>query len=292
MKLYIPPSDKRIGSQSYIDALTRVGISLTVDVHKADIVLPLTDRGAQEVQNHPRFMPAASLNIILDRLLLSETGMPTIPTTFIPTPDLAPEGSIVKLRNSADPRSGYVYQPHLGFPQTDLDISFAVNSAGEVFDFANLALTHLDAKMPGVNAMASQSDVDEVLPMIRSACQRLGIRGGIHNVQFLKCEGGWCLIDWNPRPAFVHTEGLAAVHSYMEQPLAFMANKACEKQSVFFLTKPYWERPIPFYMEMPIRDLGLVPRRVKDVNGFPRISGVGDTEAEVLAKFEQLESLL
>lgn len=293
VKIHMPQGDAQMGGNAYIGSFNRLGLQVEPVLRLADHVLPLTDRGAYAVAGHPSYMSKEALDIVLLRERLGETGLPTIPTFIVNSPEEAPQGMLVKLRNSADPSAGYAVQPHLGFPQIDLDISFAVNQDGDILDFANLSLLHYEAKKPGVNAMADQADVDMVLPGIKEACKLLDIRGGIHNVQFLKYEGQWCLTDWNPRPAFVHTQGLAATHPYFDEAIAFMVGMQHEPKRPFFLTKPYWGSPIPFTLEGKIRRLGLVPRRVSGINeGFPRVSGVGDTEAEVLAKFEEMEKLL
>ena len=291
VKLHITLGDQRTGLWAYRAALSRLGVEvLSLPADDAP-VLALTDGGSRFLAGHPRFMSADALNIVLSRERLHETGLPMIPTTPIASPEDAPAGTIVKPRNSA--AGGFVYQPHLGFPQEDLDISFAVNAVGDILPFACMHLTHAEAKKPLGSRMATPDETSEVLPGIQAACRAIGIRGGIHNVQFLQYGGQWCVIDWNPRPAFVHTQGLAAVHNYIDRPLAFMLGLPLSDESpTVFESRSYWSAPVPFERELEIRRIGLVPRRVSGVFGFPRISGVASSQAEMDRLFNQVEAML
>lgn len=249
--------------------------------------LALTDRGSMALAGHPMFMPAESLDIVLTRDRLGETGLSVMPTIVIDRPEDAPLGSLVKSRNSVV--GGFVYQPHLGFPQEDLDISFAVNAGGDIHLFDARRLTHAEAKKPLGSRQAAAQEVAAVEGPLRAAVRRLGIRGGIHNVQFLQYQGQWCVIDWNPRPARGFTDGLCQA---LEAPLAFMLGIPCNAPSYLMENRSYWDSPIPLHLEPTIRALGLLPRRVAGVHGFPRISGAATSQEELNLKFSQLESLL
>lgn len=289
LSIYVPSRDRNLAL--HISAVaSRVG-AFIYGLPNANAALPLTDAGAILTAGHPRFMPKESVDIVLNRERLSETGLPVLPTVVIDSPDQAPAGTLVKARNSAE--GGFVYQPHLGFPQTDLDISFSVGPDGSLMPFACQRLVHGDTKKPLGNTDAEPADVQWAVDELTKACAKLFIKGGIHNVQFLKYENQWCVIDWNPRPAFVHTSGLASMHPYMDRPLAHMLGLPLpEETPASFVTKGYWDRPIPFEKENLIRELGLMPRRFGEVNGFPRVNGVGASRAEVEAKLTELEKHL
>lgn len=290
VSIYIPQID-RVRGAPYSLAAGRVGARI-VGLPPGDAVLPLSDVGAYAVAGHPRFMPLDSLDIVLRRDRLHETGLATLPTTRIASPEDVPNGMFAKINNSAKPSDGLVMQPHLGFPQTDLDVSFSVGPDGSVRAFAVMHLTHLDAKQPGNTQMAEAGDVAWAVDALAGACDHLGIRGGIHNVQFLWYEDKWCVIDWNPRPAFVHTEGLAAMGDYMDRALAHMLGRPIpEGQDPVFETRGYWDKPVPAAFEPELRRIGLLPRRKAGQLHFNRVSGVG-TPDELAAKFNQLENLL
>lgn len=276
---------------SYRPSLERLGVSVVLS-GLSDAVLALSDGGAYALAGHPRFMSLDALETVLRRDRLHETGLATLPTIRIDQNDLAPPGMFAKVNNSARPMDGWVAQPHLGFPQTDLDVSFSVGPDGSVRTFAVMHLTHLEAKQPGNTQMAEAGDVAWAVDALTDACDRLGIRGGIHNVQFLWYEDKWCVIDWNPRPAFVHTEGLAAMGDYMDRALAHMLGLPIpEGQDPVFETRGYWDRPVPAALEPELRRIGLLPRRKAGQPHFNRVSGVG-TPDELAAKFNQLENLL
>lgn len=286
VKLLIPLKDQR-HSYELRSVLAKLGVEIVSASEVAAGALALTDGGSMALAGHPLFMPAESLDIVLTRERLVETGLPVIPTTVIERPENAPVGALVKSRDSA--RGGFVYQPHLGFPQEDLDISFAVNAGGDVHLFDARRLTHAEAKKSLGSRQAAAQEVAAVEGPLRAAVHRLGIRGGIHNVQFLQYRGQWCVIDWNPRPARGFTDGLCQA---LEAPLAFMLGIPCNAPSYLMENRSYWDSPIPLHLEPTIRALGLLPRRVAGVHGFPRISGAATSQEDLNHKFSKLESLL
>jgi len=290
VKLRVPPRDGVMLS-SYLPSIRRLGASVVL-ANPSDAVLSLSDAGAYAVAGHPRFMSLDALETVLRRDRLHETGLATLQTIRVDSPESAPAGMFVKANNSARPNDGWVAQPHLGFPQIDLDVSFSVGPDGSVRPFAVMRLTHLDAKQPGNTQMASAEDAAWALDALADACERLGIRGGIHNVQFLWYEDEWRVIDWNPRPAFVHTEGLAAMGDYMDRALAHMLGlQIPEGEDPVFETRGYWDKPVPASLEPELRRIGLLPRRKMGQAYFNRVSGVG-TADELANKFNQLENLL
>lgn len=288
IKLFIPIKDQAIGLFAYKQLLDDLGVQLTANIKEADAVLPLTDKGAYVCVDHPRFMPKSSLEKLLNKQRLNETGLATLPTYLISESSLAPSGSLVKTANSV--KGGYIYQPHLGFPQEDLDLSFSVNSRGELLEICSLHLTHEDKKKPTTIRNAEVEEKDEIFSLVQNSCNLLNITGGVHNVQFLKYNEEWCVIDWNPRPAFVHTEGLARLNPYMLRPLAFMLGLTIpDSETVYFNNKAFWNNPISFSSEEKIRALGLLPRKQIGFNGFVRVSGVSSDSDELEYKLRMLE---
>lgn len=287
MKLFFPLSNhRRIGA--YRPALARLGVSITLNSAEADAVLPLGDSAALPLAGHPKFMSQAALDVVLNKDRLGETGLTVLPTTLVESEQAAPAGSIVKPRNSA--AGGLVAQPHLGFPQQDIDITVAVSPLGEIKVFNAMRLTHHAAKDPGAARSATEAEVALVSAGLQDAFTLLDIKGGIHNLQFLFHQGQWCLVDWNPRPANAATEGLPLFYPYMDAPLAHMMGlQEPAVQPAVFVYREYRNPPIPKRHEAAIRAAGLLPRG-NGVNGFSRVSGVGASEAEVNALFDTMEA--
>jgi hypothetical protein len=293
VNVYMSLEDQRMGLAAYKPTLDRLGIGLTPFANGADSVLPLSDYSAVKVAGHSRYMPTASLDKILNRDRLHETGLPTLPTTVIDKPEDAPVGSIVKPRNSAT--GGFVYQPNLGFPIEDLDVHFTVNATGDIHVIAVQRNKHLAAKKPAELRMAQPSEYVGVLEQITNACKSLGIAGGLHDIQFLFYEGAWCAVDWNPRAPFVYNEGLANKYPCLDAAFAHMVGlPPVSVTPAVFINRSYWDSPIPLNKRAQIEQLGLLPRRdfAKQINGFVRVNGVGADSAAINAKFDAMESAL
>lgn len=290
--LYVPMADQRRLS-AYKPTLDRLGVLVSPFVVGTDGVLPLFDRSALLAAGHQRYMPQASLDKILNKDRLGETGLPTLPTTVIASPDDAPAGTIVKARNSVT--GGWVYQPNLGFPIEDLDIHFSVNQAGAVFIIAAERNQHLGPKQPAKLRMATSSEYVGVIEQIEAACQKLEVRGGIHDIQFLFYQGQWCATDWNPRPPLVYSEGIANKYPCLDGAFAHMLGLPLPAFATpVFLNRAYWDNPIPLDKHSLVESFGLLPRRDfrNEVAGIVRVNGVGATESEVNAKFDAMESAL
>jgi len=82
IKVYIPLVDQR-NLSNYRPIFKRLGLEPTAFSEEADAVLPLTDFGATKVSGHSKYMPASSLDKILNRDKLYETGLKTLPTTVL-----------------------------------------------------------------------------------------------------------------------------------------------------------------------------------------------------------------
>lgn len=291
MKLYIPISE-RSGAMNYAGAFKRLGIEVvSFDKDDADGVMVFCDHATYKVAGHARYMPLESLEILLNRDRNHETGLATLPTTRIERAEDAPEGAMVKPRNSGT-MDGYVWQPHLGFPIEDVDVTIAVNKDSKIMTFDEHHMEHHGYKKPGNTRPIDPAVLAELKPKIEQACKKLQITGGIHNVQFLKHEGQWCLTDWNPRPGISHTHGLVALSEFSDRPLAFMLGMALPEHVPHAIaTREYWSAPIPSKMEPAIRELGLFPRRVCGIDGFTRITGVAKTREALDAAFQTMESM-
>lgn len=288
--LTIPLVDQRFGIWSYSSCFSR----LNIDVKALDLNSPamaLTDLGATKLVDHPRFMPKTSLDILLNRDRLSETGLPTLPTVVIENPNEVPEGFLVKTRNSVT--GGWVYQPHLGFPQQDLDITFAVDSTSNVITIACLRLTHIDTEKCITSRMATIQEIGNTIELLKDVCARLQIRGGIHNVQFLWYNDNWCLTDWNPRPPDVYNKGLVSLLDFLDRPLSFMMGLPLPiEKSFVFKTKGFWDSPLSISLDSAIRNLGLIPRRYGNSPQITRVSGVDTSQENLDNKFSMLEDLI
>jgi hypothetical protein len=293
VNVYMPFADQRLGLAAYKPALDRLGIGVTPFKEGADSVLLLSDRTASDVGGHPRYMPVSSLEKILNRDRLHETGLLTLPTTVIENPEDAPSGSIAKPRNSVT--GGWVHQPHLGFPVEDLDIHFSVNGSGNIHVFAAQRHKHLDTKKPADLRMATPDEYVGVCEQIAASCKMLNITGGLHDIQFLFYEGRWCAIDWNPRSPQVYTQGLANKYPCLDVALAHMVGLPTpDVVPAVFVNRSYWASPIPASKRRLVESFGLLPRTdAKNIGGdFVRVNGVGATEAEVNAKFDAMEAML
>lgn len=292
LKLHMSLADQR-WLPAYKPTLDRLGVEVTPFKAGVDGVLPLYDASASTLGGHPCYMPQASLDKILNKERLGETGLPTLPTTVIALPEAAPAGTLVKPRNSVT--GGWVYQPHVGFPLEDLDIHFSVNSAGKVFVLAAERHEFLAAKKPGRLRMALPEEAALVVENISAACQRLEIRGGVHEIQFLQYEGQWCAVDWNPRPPMVYSEGIANKYPCLDGALAHMLGlPAPQVAAPVFINRAYWDRPIPLTKWAIVESFGLLPRLdyFKSVRGIVRVNGVGASADEVNAKFDVMEAAL
>lgn len=292
LKVYIPHRDLAVGRSSYSTPLELLGLDVVVDINEADLVLPLSDGGAMQCAGHPRFMSQESLDILMYRDRLHESGLPTLPTGLIERPGDEPSGTFVKTRHSS--LGGVVWQPHLGFPVVDLDISFSVNSASEILVFCVARHQHLEAKKPGWFRSTEQSRFLPEISLIQKAVKRLNIKGGIHNVQFLWDDATerFCVVDWNPRPARVHMEGLSGVYPYLDSVLAFMAGTVMPPSipAPIFRNEAFWDSPIPMSKDTAIRDIGLIPRYRN--TEIVRVSGVSPSQYALDLMFDQLFDLL
>lgn len=293
LKVYMPLADQRFGLWAFKSTLDRLGVSISAFPEDADSVLPLSDASAAKITGHPRYMPMDSMDKILNRDRLHETGLRVLPTTVVQKPEDAADGMMVKPRNSVT--GGWVCQPHMGFPVDDLDIHFSVNANSEVFVIAAQRHESLDYKQFGRLRMASSGEYVGVVEQIEAACKRLEIKGGIHDIQFLSYQGEWCAIDWNPRVPQVYNEGLPNKYPCLDGAIQHMLGLPVTSgvKSVF-INRAYWANPIPTDKRALIESFGLMPRQDyrRKVSGFVRINGVGATEEEINAKFDAMESAL
>jgi hypothetical protein len=293
VKLYMTLEDQRMGIASYQSTLARIGVSITSIPSEGVSVLPLTDRATLNMVGHQGFMPQESLDKILNKDRLHETGLPTLPTTVVALPYLAPPGTFVKSRNSVV--GGYVYQPQIAFPHEDLDIHFSVNAQGRVHVIAAHRHQHLGGKKPGTLRMATTEECGDLVSHIEAACQALEIKGGMHDVAFLMHEGVWKAIDWNPRAPFLYTDGVAAKYPCLDGAIAHMLGLPLPNIApAVFVNRAYWDRPIPLNKRSVVESFGLTPRRDegRQIDGFVRVNGVGVSEADVNSKFDAMEAAL
>lgn len=293
VSVYMSLDDQRTGLFAYKPTLDRLGVSVSAIPIATTSVLPLFDISATKLADHPMYMPKSSLDKILNKDRLGETGLLALPATVIEKPEDAPAGTIAKVRNTAV--GGWVYQPHMGFPVEDLDVHFTVNANSDIHVIAVQRHEHLGLKKPARLRMARPDEYVGVVEQISEACKRLQIRGGIHDVQFLFHEGTWQVIDWNPRAPYVYTEGLANTYPCLDAALAHMVGlPVSDAPPAIFVNRSYWDAPIPIGKRSLIASFGLVPRTdiKKTVEGFVRVNGVGASESEVNAKFNLMESSL
>ena len=288
--IYIPLPDMTKGGYAYIPVLDRLNISHSFKLEESTAVLPLTDKSTYILADHQRFMPKSSLDVILNRDLLFKTGIPTIPTRLLTVDEQASEGYLKKPRNSAI-GGEYVIMPDLGLGIQDLDISFSVNSNGEIYPFLELNITYGGYKQPMAIEM-SKEDNSVTLDFLQSAVTSLSIRGGIHNAQFLKYNNVWSLVDWNPRPIYFLTEHVGDTYSLLEEPLLFMLDQPIPKTKWYYRSKGFYTVPIPANKASDIKDLGLIPRRGGGATMFNRVNGISRTQEALDYKFQQLENIL
>lgn len=292
LKLHMSLADQRRLS-AYKSTLDRLGIEVTPFASGANGVLPLYDSSTAQFADHLNYMPQESLDKLLNKDRLHETGLASLPTTVIADPQDAPAGTLVKPRNSVT--GGWVYQPHVGFPLEDLNIHFSVNSSGDVCVIAAERHEHLGPKKYGRLRMAQADEYVGVVEQIEAACKRLAICGGIQDIQFLFYEGQWCITDWNPRPPMVYNEGIANKYPCLDAAFAHMMGlPAPQVAPAVFINRAYWDSPIPLNKWSLVESFGLLPRRDmhNGVIGIVRVNGVGASESEVNAKFDAMEAAL
>jgi len=292
VNVYMPLADQRRGLAAYKPTLDRLGIGVTPFKEGADSVLLLYDSTAMNTGGHPRYMPVSSLEKILNRDRLHETGLLTLPTVIIEKPEDAPSGTIAKPRNSVT--GGWVHQPHLGFPAEDLDILFSVNSSGDIHVFTAHRHKHLDIKKPADLRMATPDEYLGVCEQIQASCKLLNITGGLHDIQFLFYQDAWHAIDWNPRAGSLYTHGLANKYPCLDVALAHMVGLPIpDIAPAVYVNRSYWNSPIPASKRRLVESFGFLPRTLKDMGGdFVRVNGIGKTEAEINAKFDAMEAML
>jgi hypothetical protein len=237
-------------------------------------------------------MPVSSIEKILNRDRLHETGLLTLPTTVIENPEDAPFGTIAKTRNSVT--GGWVHQPHLGFPVEDLDIILSVNRSSEIHVISVQRNKHLGTKKPAELRMATPDEYVGVREQVAAACKLLNITGGLHNIQFLFYQDAWRVIDWNPRAPQVYTQGLANKYPCLDVALAHMVGLPTpDVAPAMCINRSYWASPIPASKRRLVESFGLLPRTEKDMGGdFVRVNGIGKTEDEVNANFDAMEAAL
>lgn len=323
-KLYITGADLSYGGAAWRAAAKRIGAEITPIPTADSVALPLTDSSTNELARKG-IVPSKWL-ALLDRIELVRAGIPAIPA-FAPinkTDELPFSGSaFVKPRRtnrgtpsyaykryesvadfhasvgedfwayqkSPDPSAGeYIVSPAITAPFGCLEACFAINSLGEVKVVFSNMVVHDTPKLLGNGKPTALPQ--EVFELVQTVCSRFSITNALISIQFAPYQNQWVVMDWHLRPPALFTEGLVLTHpGACDSGLAHMLDGHVADTPFYLEQRAYWKTGIPSRLHAYAASLGLTPRAIQ--NGvFGRVSGIGDSQAEVEEKFRRFEEVL
>lgn len=318
-KLFISLSERSEARQSWLAAATRLGVEVVGHIEGPHI-LPLENQTAEVAStlSGVNYMDAATFGILSDCVARGAhlPAMPavqdeaavllmTCPVFVKPRLNLRKgSSSLAYTRWSSGAAlhaaawqdfvtaetdlGGLVVVPDMGNPMTNLEIDFSVNAASEVYVMHTFTHGFTDHNRP-TNMVSGAVAPSDLVSAISSFCTQRGINGGIFNVQAVQHEGAWKIMDWNARPTGMY--GVAAgVHpGVADAGLAHMLGLPVQPAPVHIELRSYWGNPIPNELAAQVRSHGLIPSWVWSRDSIGRVYGIGDTQAEVQAKFAAFE---
>jgi hypothetical protein len=321
-KLFISLNEQSGARQSWLAAASRLGVQVVGYIDGAHI-LPLGNNTAQRAStlSGVSYMDVPTFGILSD-CVARASHLPAMPAVQSEADVLAMTGPVfVKPRlNLSKGRSplaysrwgsgaalhaaawqdfgtselalgGLVAVPDLGNPMTNIELDFSVNAASEVYVMHTFTHGFGEHNRP-TNMVSGATAPSELVSAISSFCAQRGIKGGVFNVQAAQHEGVWKIMDWNARPSGMY--GVAAgVHpGVADAGLAHMLGLPVQSTPVHIELRSYWGNPIPNDRANEVRAHGLIPSWVWSRESIGRVYGIGDTQAEVQAKFNALEASL
>lgn len=320
-QLFLPLTAPFAVREAWAGVAQRLGVPVVHTAQQATHSLAWNNASAAALTAlpHVAFMPASTLAIITDRVLIGQ-HLPAMPATArLEELDAMP--GLVYLKPSNNDQKRYaggdtlshsvwstsaevpaeartamqagtlVATPFLGSPHSNLEIDFAVSVDGElrVMHCFNHGFQGCTSPLRMTLGAAEPADL---LAAVQRFCLTHGVRGGIHNIQAVWYEDLWRVMDWNPRPSGMYP-GFAHLHpGIADHGLAHMLGIKHAAAPVYIELRPYWDRQISNDRASAIRALGLHPRWVYDRNRIARVAGVADTKAEVTAMFDAFEATL
>jgi len=321
-KLFISLYERSEARQSWRAAAARLGVEVVGHIDGANI-LPLGNQTAEVAStlSGVNYMDAATFGILSD-CVARGAYLPAMPAAQDEAAVLAMNGPVfvkprLNLRKGssllaytrwasgaalhaaawqefilAEPElGGLVVVPDMGNPMSNLEIDFAVNAASEVYVMHTF--THgFTAHNRPTNMVSGATAPTGLVADISGFCAIRNIKGGVFNVQAVQHEGFWKIMDWNARPTGMY--GVAAgVHpGVADAGLAHMLGLPVVQTPVHIELRSYWDKPIANARAGGVRAHGLIPSWVWSRDSIGRVYGIGDTKAEVQAKFDTFEASL
>jgi hypothetical protein len=296
----------------------RLGIPVSYDFNDA-IPCVFNDVSALKLAetNHPRFMDRASFLSATDRLLMTDLGIPVLPTHVDPSYFQGPiflkhrrtykrykhllcytgwqsagemlqqhGAAFLEYQKNPDPLSGeLIAQPLLSYPTQDLDVNFSVNADGDIFVFAALDMRYAS---PGKAKIIVSCELPgQIKDRVTHLCKLLKIKGGFHNVDFVWFDGEWRLVDWNARLPL----GMALRHAgdvgFLDDAMLHMCGKPVINPTIMhFEHRGYSDAPIAQSRYGEIVAAGAFPRM--DGSGIQSVSIVTSSPEGAKAVYDFL----
>jgi hypothetical protein len=321
-KLFISFHEPSGFRSAWVAAANRLGVEVTGHVDGPN-VLPVSNRTCASLASIPgaRYMDTQTLEILSDSMARSQ-HFPSLPAAQSESDVLAMTGPIfIKPRRntqkgqsslaysrwpsgaalhasswnefvaSEQPLGGLVACPDMGLPMSNLEIDFAVNAASEVFVMHTFTHGFVEHNRP-TNMVCGATAPSDLIQAIQAFCVQRGITGGIYNVQAVMHDGAWKVMDWNARPSGMYGVASGLHAGVADAGLAHMLGLPHEAAPVHIELRSYWDAPVPNSLASQVRAHGLIPSWVWSRDSIGRIYGIGDTQAEVNAKFNAFDESL
>lgn len=319
-KLFISLSERNQARQSWLAAATRLGVEVVGHIEGAHI-LPLSNQTSEVAStlSGVNYMDAETFGILSD-CVARGAHLPAMPAVQDEATVLAMTGPVfvkprLNLRKGSSSLAytrwssgvalhaaawqdfvtaetglgGLVVVPDMGNPMTNLEIDFSVNAASEVYVFRVSTHSFTDHNKPG-NMVQGATAPSVLIADIEGFCASRGIKGGIHNIQACEHDGQWKIIDWNQRPCAMYSLAAGAHAGAADAALAHMMGLSLPQTTGYIESRSYWGNPMMNSEADFVRSFGLIPSWVWSRRFIGRVCGVGDTQAEVQAKFAAMEA--
>ena len=305
-------------------------LGMTVVYSNGDYVLPLTDSTCKLTSEYfpDKFMSAYSFHSLTDRIEQADTGLPIIPT-IIPShkEQLSIFGTDIPLfikhartydkpetkwaykeyknsielestltqdfydhQNNPGSNGPYIIQPSIGFPHTNIAICFSVNENSKPYFCNTMSMVYHDYEEfhECISPVETPSGIKDI---IISVCNRMQIRGGIHEVEFIQYNNQWCVMDWNARPYVGTSLGIFSHADIMEAALSHMVGLPPKEPKPFYAEQRWYADKNLSLDYLPlISSFGLFPRTHNKIVRL--VCGDGPTKEDVTSRFDSLTKAL
>lgn len=321
-KLFISLNEQNGPRQSWLAAASRLGVQVVGYIDGAHI-LPLGNSMAQKAStlSGVNYMDAFTFDILSD-CVARAAYLPSMPAVQAEADVLAMNGPVfvkprLNLRKGLSPLAysrwasgaalhaavwqefvaselelgGLVVVPDLGNPMTNIEIDFSVNAASEVYVMHTFTHGFTEHNRP-TNMVSGATAPSELVSAVSSFCAQRGVKGGVFNVQAAQHEGVWKIMDWNARPSGMYGVAAGGHPGVADAGLAHMLGRPVQSAPIYIEVRSYWSNPTPNDRANEVYACGLIPSWVWSRESIGRVCGVGNTKAEVQAKFNSFEALL